>query len=492
MVDFSGMAGAKGFFAPQRYEADVEDCEIVGQVPAALNGAFVRIGGNWAFPPKHLDDSVFNQDGYLSRFRFRDGKVDYKGRWVKTPRYLANRKAGRQLYGYYRNPFDCEVGARHIDQPALNTVVNTSVEVHGGLLFGLKEDSQPYRIDPKTLDTIGPWDFHGGYQSQTFTAHPKIDPITGDMLTFGYEATGLVSDDLFFYIIDRTGHVKREVRLKVPFVSMIHDFAITEKHVIFPVFGYVTNMERLKAGKIHWTWDRTVPTLYGVLPRDGDAKDLRWFTGPERAIVHTFNARTEGEKVILEAPIFDTNPFPFFPYADGSAWDPMKSRATIRRVTFNLASKDDHWHEEIVFPDLPVIDLGRVDERFTGRDTRYAYTSYGDRNRPFDVARAGHFAGRVTNCYGIFDMKDRTLRSYFAGATHSLSEVTFVPRSPHAAEGDGWLIGTANNYADMRTELIIADALHPEDGDVARVILPFRSNVQVHGRWYSDAALDFG
>lgn len=492
MSDFSKMPASKGFFAPQRYEADVFDCEVSGTIPAQLNGAFVRVGGDWAYPPKHADDSVFSQDGYISRFRFRDGKVDYKGRWVKTPRYLANARAGRQLFGYYRNPYDAEPGHQNIGKPALNTVANTAVEVHAGKLFALKEDSLPYRIDPKTLDTLGPWDFGGKYKSQTFTAHPKIDPRTGELLTFGYEATGLATNDVFFYVIDRHGNVVRETRLKMPYVSMIHDWAITEKHVIFPVYGYVTNLERLKAGKIHWTWDRNAPTMFGVLPRDGDARDLRWFKGPERAIVHTFNARTEGEKVILEAPIFDTNPFPFFPYSDGSKWNPLKSRALIRRVTLDLGSRDDGFREDILFPDQAVVDLGRVDERFMGSDTRYAFTSFTDRSKPFDAARGGDAGGRVTNSYGVFDLKDRTMRSYFAGPTHSLAEVTFVPRSRSAEEGDGWLIGTANNLAEMRTELIIADARHPEDGDVARVTLPFRSNVQVHGRWYDDAALDFG
>lgn len=492
MVDFSIMAGAKGFFTPQRYEADVEDCEIVGEIPHGLNGAFVRVGGDWAYPPKHADDSPFNQDGYVSRFRFRNGRVDYKGRWIRTPRYQANRAAGRQLYGYYRNPYDCEPEVRNIEQPYKNTVINTSLEVHAGMLFGLKEDSVPYRIDPRTLETLGPWDFNGAYNSQTFTAHPKIDPVTGEMLTFGYEATGLGTTDLFYYVIDRSGAVTREVRLKMPMLTMIHDWAVTERHVIFPVFGYVSNLERLKQKKIHWTWESGHPMLYGVLPRDGEAKDIRWFKGPERAMIHTFNARTEGNKVIIESPMFDTNPFPFFPFADGSKWDAFKSRALIRRVTMDLSSKDDSWHEEVLFPDLAVVDLGRVDERFMGRDSRYAYTSYSDRSRPFDQARAGYFGGRVTNCYGVFDMKDRTMRSYFAGDTHSLSEVTFVPRSADADEGDGWLIGTANNYAERRTELIIADALRPEDGDIARVLLPLRSNVQVHGRWYSDATLDFG
>jgi carotenoid cleavage dioxygenase len=486
------MSQMTDFFAPQAFEADVLDCKVEGTIPSGLNGAFVRVGGDWAYPPKHPDDSVFNQDGYISRFRFRDGKVDYKGRWIETERYRNNRAAGRQLYGYYRNPYDCEPAVANVQQPWRNTVANTSVEAHAGRLFALKEDAPPTEIDPVTLETRGFHDFGGQYTSQTFTAHPKIDPVTGEMLTFGYEATGLASDDLFFYVIDKTGQVTRETRLKVPYVSMVHDWAITESHVIFPVFGYVTSQERLQDGKIHWIWDSEAPTFFGVLPRNGEASDIRWFKGPNRAIVHTFNARTEGEKVILEAPIFDSNPFPFFPFTDGSKWDPVKSRCMIRRITFDLGSSDDGFREDILFPDVPVVDLSRVDERFVGRDTRYGYTSFNDHAKPLDRDRLGTGAKRITNSYGVFDLKDGTMRSFFAGPTHALQEVTFVPRHKYADEGDGWLIGTASNYADMHTELIVADAQHPEDGAVARVILPFRSNVQVHGRWYGDDQLDFG
>ncbi|WP_313806293.1 carotenoid oxygenase family protein [Sphingobium sp.] len=486
------MSQTTDFFAPQAFEADVIDCQIEGTIPAGLNGAFIRVGGDWAYPPKHRDDSLFNQDGYVSRFRFRNGRVDYKGRWIETERYRNNRAAGRQLYGYYRNPHDCEPQVAHVDEPWRNTVANTSVEAHAGRLFALKEDARPVEIDPVTLETRGFHDFGGGYNSQTFTAHPKIDPQTGELLTFGYEATGLATDDLFYYVIDRKGAVSREVRLKVPYVSMVHDWAITQSHVIFPVFGYVTSEERLRSGQIHWAWDSNAPTWFGILPRDGEAKDLRWFKGPNRAIVHTFNARTEGGKVILEAPIFDTNPFPFFPFADGSKWDPVKSQSLIRRLTFDLASKDDGYVEEILFPGLPVIDLGRVDERFMGQDMRYAYTSFNDGSKALDRDRVGTGIRRITNSYGVFDMKDRTMRSFYAGPTHALQEVTFVPRHADAEEGDGWLIGTANNYADMRTELVVVDASHPEDGALGRVILPFRSNVQVHGRWYSDEQLNFG
>jgi len=492
MVDYSGMPAMRGFFAPQRFEADVFDCEVEGTIPPGLNGAFVRVGSDWNYPPKHADDAPFNQDGYISMFRLKDGRASYKGRWVKTPRFLNCHKAGRQLYGYYRNPFDNEPGFQNIDKPWLNTVMNTAVLAHAGKLLVLKEDSQPYAVDPVTLETQGLWDFHGGYKSQTFTAHPKIDPRNGDLLTYGFEATGLASDDLFYYVIDARGRVKHEVRLKVPYVSMIHDWAVTESHVVFPVFPYCTSMEQLRAGQTHWKWDGARPTYIGIMPRYGSARDIRWFKGPARAIVHTFNARTVGDKVILEAPTFEGNPFPFFPAQDGAKWDPAKGRAMIRRMTFDLASQDDTYAEEIIVPGLPVVDLARIDDRYAGRDNRYGFAPFRDESKPFDAARAGQAGARITNSYGMFDLKDGTWRSFFAGPVHSLQEPEFIPRAPDAPESDGWLIGVANNYAENRSEMIIADTRDLAAGAVARIILPFRSNVQVHGRWFGDHQLGLG
>src|ERR1700712_5368718 len=117
MVDFSKNPTAKGFFAPQRFEADVFDCEVVGKVPAALNGAFVRLGGMPQYPATHPDDSPFNEDGYMSMFRFRNGTVDFKGRWVKTERFKRSLAADRQLYGYYRNPYTDDPSVKDLAHP---------------------------------------------------------------------------------------------------------------------------------------------------------------------------------------------------------------------------------------------------------------------------------------------------------------------------------------------------------------------------------------
>ncbi len=490
MPGYTRDATQVGFFAPMRFEADITDCEVIGKVPADLDGAFVRVGGEFLYPPKFPDDAALNSDGYVSSFRFRNGAVSFHGKWVKTHRYQQLVAAQRQLYGYYRNPFTDDDSVKDPKHPNLRTVSNTSPIAHAGKLFTLKEDGLPHEINPSTLETLGPYDFNGQWKSETFTAHPKIDPVSGQMIAFGYEATGLATDDIFIGTFDKTGRLEREVRIKQPYVSVIHDMAVTQKHILLPFGGYVTSMDRLKAGKVHWGWDQTKPSMIGVLPRDGDAKDVRWFKGPERCMMHTFNAYTEGNKIILYAPFWDSNFFPFFPPIDGSPWNRDKAKAFVRKITLDLNSKRDTWKEEILWP-FPIVDLGRVDTRFMTLNNRYGYTGYTDATKPFDAKRAGNIGGRVTNCYGRFDFSNGKLDTYFAGDTHSLQECCFIPRNKNAAEGDGYLIGVASNYAEMRSELVIADATRLAEGDIARVILPFRCSSQVHGLWVDSSEVAF-
>lgn len=479
-----------GVKSPMRFEASIDDCEVVGSIPKDIDGAFYRVGGEWYYPPMFPDDAPLNADGYVSMFRIKNGKVDFKGRWIQTHRYKEQRKARRQLYGYYRNPYTDDPAVRDPAKPNLRTVSNTAPLVHGRTLFSLKEDGLPYRIDPNTLETLGPWDFHGKWRSETFTAHPKLDPVSGEMISYGYEATGLASDDLWIYTLDRAGRVQREVRVKMPYVSMIHDMALTQKHMLFPFGGYVTSKSRLEENKVHWGWDDSKPSYIGVLPRDGDAKDMRWFKGPLRCMMHTFNAHDEGNKVVLYAPFWDSNFFPFFAPVDGTPWNPAGARSFIRKITLDLNSRSDTWQEEILWP-TRIVDLGKIDPRVLSLQARYLYTSFNDPQRPFDRARAG--AGvpvAPTNSYLRFDVATGKLQTYFAGPTHALQEVSFVPRKG-SEEGDGYLIGVATNYAERRSELIIADAQRLEAGDIARVLLPFTISGQVHGVWAGADELSF-
>lgn len=472
-----------------RFEADIPDCEVVGQIPRDIDGAFYRVGAEWYYPPKYPDDAILNADGYISMFRIKDGRVSYKGRWVRTERFRRNQQAGRQLYGYYRNPFTDDPSIRDPASPARRTVANTAPLIHAGRLLALKEDGLPYELDPNTLETKGQWDAGGAWRGQTFSAHPKIDPLTGEMVAFGYEAGGLASDELYIATLNPQGRMTDSVTVKVPYVSVIHDMALTHRHVVIPFGGYVTSMERLREGRIHWGWDAKRASMIGVMPRGGSAGDMRWFEGPERCMMHTFNAHTEGDKVILHAPFYDSNFFPFFPNVDGSPFDPGKARAFIRRITLDLSKRSNRWEEEILWP-MPINDLGKIDPRVMTLETRYLYAPYADSGRaPSDRSPLPPGApSRMTDTYGRFDLKTQQVENYYAGPTHSLQECTFVPRAT-VSEGNGYLMGVCTNFAEQRSELVIADAQRLGEGDVARVLLPFRVSQQVHGIWASSAEL---
>jgi len=152
----------RGFQAPLRFSAQVEDCEVFGRIPDEIDGAFYRVGGEFYYPPMFPDDAPLNADGYISMFRIRNGRVDFNGRWIETERLKRLREAGRQLYGYYRNPLTDDPAVRDPVRPNRRTVANTAPAVHNGRLFALKEDGLPHRIDPNTLETLGTWDFDGG------------------------------------------------------------------------------------------------------------------------------------------------------------------------------------------------------------------------------------------------------------------------------------------------------------------------------------------
>jgi len=488
-VSFKDDPNARGFFAPMRFEANIIDCEVEGDIPADIAGSFYRTALDRRFPPLYENDVLYNSDGAVDLLRIRNGHADFKSRYVRTERFLAERAERRALFGRYRNRSTNDPLARDL---SLNTA-NTTPIYHAGKFFALKEDSPPTLMDPHSLKTLGEHDFGGRMTAKTFTAHPKIDPLTGEMIAFSYEATGDASDDLVVWFFDKAGNITREVWLKVPVVSMMHDFAITEKHVILPTTAMVTDRERLKRGEVHWAFDKSVPGYVGILPRDGEAKDVRWFKGTtsQCMLVHTTNARTEGDKVILDAPVAAGNFNPWFPNVDGSPYDPTGRTPTMRRWTFDLASSRDGWQEEILFNGLMATSFTRMDDRYLTRPFRYSFMMLTDKEAPFDDSLAAELLGPPINAWYRFDYTTGKIDKYFCGPEYSMTEPQFIPRRADAPEGDGYLIGAANNLRERRTDIIILDAQHIAEGPVARIRLPFRLHMQVHGWWVPEEELPF-
>lgn len=127
--------------------------------------------------------------------------------------------------GKYRNKYTDAVAFK------IRSTANTNVVYFNGRLLACKEDSPPFALDPETLETIGVEDFNGQLPCMTFTAHPKVDVSTGDLVCFGYEAKGDGTPDVCYFVVDPSGRVKETVWLVAPVVAMIHDFAVTKNWV---------------------------------------------------------------------------------------------------------------------------------------------------------------------------------------------------------------------------------------------------------------------
>jgi carotenoid cleavage dioxygenase-like enzyme len=455
----------QGINAPSRIELDIHDLEVDGEIPAGLDGAFYRVAPDHQYPPRFLDDVPFNADGTISRFLFENGRVHLRHRYVRTERFEAERTAGRALYGKYRNPFT--------DDPSVagksRNLANTTPLVWDGRLLALREDSPPIAMDPITLETQGDWTFHGTLSGLTFTAHPKIDPITGEMIAFGFAAKGLFTRDVAYYEVSPQGRIVHEVWFEAPYHCMLHDFGVTRDYAVFPVIPVCgVGIEALKAGRPHYAWDSSKDIYLGVLPRGGTARDLRWFRAPNQFCSHVMNAFNEGPRVHIDVPVARGNMFPFFPEL-GKPWDPAKAQSRMTRWTVDMASTGEGFGSVEPLTDY-VGEFPKTDHRYQMQPYRHGWLLGFDPIRS-SIAHVDHATGKTT--------------IWSAGDDTALQEPCFIPRSETAPEGDGYIITVATRIREMRTDVFLLDAQRIDAGPLATIRLPLRLRPGYHGNWAS-------
>jgi carotenoid cleavage dioxygenase-like enzyme len=462
---------------PFRFEGELFDLEVEGEIPASLDGTFYRIGPDQQFPPMLGDSNPFNGDGIVSSFRFKDGHVDMLHRYVRTDRFNAERAARRGLFGDYRNPFTDDPSVKGIQR----TVSNTNVVMHNGQLLTFKEDGPPYALDPLSLDTKGLFDWNGQMTATTFTAHPKIDPASGNLVGYAYAAKGEASIDCAFYEFDPHGKKLNEIWFKSPHPSMIHDCGLTENYLILGLIPQLMDLERIKQGGILFQWDPTVDQVYAVIPRQGGAGDIRFFRAPNAFPGHVINAFEEGGKVYLDLPIVNGNVFWFFPDANGQAPAPDSLKTEIVRWTFDMSSKSDTPVARVI-SDFSG-EFPHVDDRYIGRPYRHAFLQGTDPTQPYNPEKAGPIMGFFFNTYMHLDMSTGESQTWWAGDTSSTQEPVFAPKSADAAEGEGYVMGIVNRRAENRSDLVILDAQHMDEGPIATVKIPVRLKYGIHGNW---------
>lgn len=456
-----------GNFAPIRAEIDAHDLVIRGEIPRDLNGALYRIGPNPQFAPRK-DHHWFLGDGMMHGFHLENGKVNYRNRWVRTPRFNLEREHGRALFGMMANPATSDPLA--VGQDA--GVANTAMIDHGGKLLALEEVHAPFEINPLNLESVGYHDYDGELKG-AMTAHPKIDPKTGEMLFFSYFGKGLFTPDINFHVVDANGKLTRSESFKAPFPSMVHDFIVTSEYVLFPIFPLTADVDRAVRGGPPFAWEPEKGTWIGVMKRDDSVENIRWLQTEPCYVFHPMNAWNEGPKIVADVVQFEEAPL--FPKADGSKTDPKKANGRLCRWTIDLADGVDSFSREYI--DDQAAEFPRIDERFAGLGYQHGFFATAERR---EVGDKGVFNGlsHVNHTTG-------KRIDYRLDGGDSISEPVFSQRSANAAEGDGYLLATAYRWNEKRSDLLVFDTDDISAGPVAIAQLDTRVPQGFHGIWKS-------
>jgi carotenoid cleavage dioxygenase len=278
------------------------------------------------------------------------------------------------------------------------------------------------------------------------------------------------------------GELLFETFFEVPYYCMMHDFAVTEKYALFHIVPIVSSWERLKAGLPHFGFDTTKPVWLGVLPRRGEARDMRWFKAPKTVFAsHVMNAFEDGTKLHFDIPEARNNSFPFFPDINGAPFDGEAGLPYLHRWTVDLASSGEGFHKVEQLTSM-IDEFPRIDERYAGRPYRHGWVLVMDRDVPFQ-GPGGRASGFIMNKIGHLDHATGKQDSWWAGPQSIVQEPQFVPRRAGSAEGDGYLIALVDNLITNYSDLVILDALDLEAGPLARAKLPFRMRSGLHGNW---------
>ena len=485
MAGFPETLEYTGLNAPIGQEYAIEGLVVEGVIPGDVDGTLFRAVPDPAFPP-FVDDggAVLSGDGMVSAIRFSSGKASFAIRYVQTERHKAEVAAGRALFGKYRNPYTDRPEAAGIDR----TVANTTPVWHAGRLLMTKEDGRPYRIDPRTLETRGRYDFGGKLRSETVTAHVRIDPQSGELFFFGYEADGLASTKVAYCLADKDGNLRREQWFDAPYCAMMHDFALTKNYALFPIYPTTCDLGRLRAGGDHWVHEMDRDSWVGVMPRYGEVSQIRWFRGPKGvSCYHIMNAFEDpGGRIHFDQCLSNVNAFKFIQRASGLDVPPQETGGRLARWTIDLTDGSGRVSETVVGPpgDLPVIAAADQARPYTHG---WMLTMNPQMQGP---PVAGGPVGAMFNMLLRLDFTGRPPQGLALPPGHCFSEPAHVPASQPGH--DGWLLTVVDQQtgpSDFRHAVWILDAGDPGAGPLAKVGIPHRLRPQVHGWWVSAAQL---
>ena len=431
----------RGNGRPVTEELTLTDLRVTGTIPAELDGRYVRNGAN---PFTGMSDHPFFGDGMVHGVRLRDGAAEwYRNRYVRTP--------------FIENPAtDILDPAVMMDMTA--SKANTHVFGHAGRILALEEGHFPYVLDGD-LDTVGPLDF-GGTLAGSFTAHPKVCPVTGEMIAFGYSA---FEPYLRYLRVSADGQLVQTENITVGGPTMMHDFNVTRNNVVFMDLPAVFDLDMAMRGEMPIHWDDDYPARLGVMPRTGTDADVRWYDVEPGYVFHPMNSYEDGDTIVLDVArlshIWRDSMMDFPP--------PQLWRWTIDTTTGKVREEQ--------IDDRPA-EFPRVADSVVGLKHRYGYMMAIPDNP--DYTDPANQTGAIVK----YDRETGERTEHVLGRGRLPGEPVFVPADGGASEDDGYLMTFVYEADTDTSSFIVLDAATMDPTPVASIDLP-RIPFGFHGNW---------
>jgi all-trans-8'-apo-beta-carotenal 15,15'-oxygenase len=429
-----------GGFRSLEEEHDYTIAEIDGEVPRGLRGTLFRNGSGRNQLAGQWFAHWFDGDGMITALRFDAAGVHFRNRYVATPNYRDETKAQHVLNRGFGKMRPGGVLANALRQPA--NVSNTSVVVESGRLLSLWEGGPPYELDPATLETRGVAEFGGALKA--FSAHPKIDPDSGELFNFGIDYGAKTT--LTPYRLAK-GVVTRLPAVTLPYPLMNHDFVLTKNHLVFCLGPILVRSLQMVLGfasfdgALHWEGGK--PTMILLVPRDGGGAPRFIETGPFFQF-HFANGYEENGAVTLDLARYPDYTVIGQALRDywRSEW-PSKGMAALTRLSIDLGS------DKVESRSLAVgcaNEFPTINPSFVGKRYRYAYVACSPADR---VQGLQQQVARV-------DVENGTAAVHDFGPNGYVGEPLFV--STGSGEDEGVVVTLVFDAVQQRTAVVGLDA----------------------------------
>jgi carotenoid cleavage dioxygenase len=429
----------RGNGAPVSEERTLTDLKVTGTLPPELDGRYLRNGAN---PFTGMSAHPFFGDGMIHGVRLCDGRAEwYRNRYVQTP--------------FIANP-----GLDILDPSVVVDITaskaNTHVVGHAGRILALEEGHVPYVLDGD-LGTVGPIDF-GGVLTGSFTAHPKICPVTGELLAFGYSP---FEPYLRYLRVSAAGELVQTENITVGGPTMMHDFNVTRNHVIFMDLPAVFDLDLALRGEMPIHWDDNYPARLGVMPRTGSDADVRWYDINPCYVFHPMNAYEDGDRIVVDVARLS------------HIWrDSMMDFPTPQFWRWTIDTVTGKVHEEQI-DDRPG-EFPRVADSVVGLPHRYGYML----GLPEDMGAAPGQTGSILK----YDRRTGAKLEWNPGRGCMPGEPVFVAAEGAKSEDDGYLMTFVYDAGANASRFVVVDAATLDATPVASIELP-RIPFGFHGSW---------